>query len=404
MPEPGMGANNDHSTSASSAGNGLGGGSDSGSEDRSNDTTADSIASSPTTADTIASSPTAGDTLSDSDPATAATADGPAGGSPEAWDGMMAEQAANARAPTTSSAANDANHTSATTPATSLAIDPASRTANTADGPMGGSPSAFEALAAAGAANANTLTSAAIPAAEVTLPTMPAIQKPAAPTGLLQGLGRLGRLTGLGAFLSMMAPTPIGGARQDFSVPNPNNVDVNINFHPAERYGSVTVNGQPTGISVTPTYDANGNIDGFQPATTQDQSSLSDLTGLSIAASESTEETEETNSTGETPPELEEVNPEIHDGAQGKHQPGHNNHIPGRSTINDDVDPQGLIDEALNGDHPVVGESARGDPVVDFGRPIGVVEPSGEPTSLGTIHSGQNGSHVVPANPATVRN
>jgi len=58
MPEPGMGANNDHSTSSTSS---MGGGGDSGTHDSSsssNDTTADTLSKSNTTADTLSSGST----------------------------------------------------------------------------------------------------------------------------------------------------------------------------------------------------------------------------------------------------------------------------------------------------------------------------------------------------------
>jgi hypothetical protein len=91
------------------------------------------------------------------------------------------------------------------------------------------------------------------------------------------------------------------------------------------------------------------------------------------------------------------VNPNINQGMQGKHIPGHNNYEAGKSTMNSDVNPQQLLDSARNGQYPVIGAGARGDPVVDFGRPIGIDAASGLPTQFGTIHSGNKGSHIVPA-------
>ncbi|MGA4334017.1 polymorphic toxin type 50 domain-containing protein, partial [Ralstonia nicotianae] len=91
----------------------------------------------------------------------------------------------------------------------------------------------------------------------------------------------------------------------------------------------------------------------------------------------------------------------IHVGQQGKHIPDHNNFIPGRSTINGNVDPQQLLDGVHSGAYPIIGTSNRGGyPVVDFGRPIGIDANSGLPTQYGTIHYGQNGAHIVPTNPA----
>jgi len=79
------------------------------------------------------------------------------------------------------------------------------------------------------------------------------------------------------------------------------------------------------------------------------------------------------------------------EGKQGVHQPGHNNYDDTKSPINEDVDPQELLDGAHSGEHEVVGTANRGDPVVDFGEPIGVDVNTGEATQYGTIHSGDNG-------------
>lgn len=97
------------------------------------------------------------------------------------------------------------------------------------------------------------------------------------------------------------------------------------------------------------------------------------------------------------------INPELHEGAQGKHIPGHNNHDPSRSPIANDVDPGELVAGAANGDYPQVGEGSRGDPIFDFGKTIGTDANSGQETPFGTVHSGKKGSHVVPANPDRVR-
>lgn len=81
------------------------------------------------------------------------------------------------------------------------------------------------------------------------------------------------------------------------------------------------------------------------------------------------------------------------------HIPNHNNFIPGRSTINSEVNPQALLDGARSGQYPVVGTGSRGQPIVNFGKPIGVDAASGLPTQFGTIHSSKTGSHIVPTNP-----
>ncbi|MEP2783651.1 MAG: polymorphic toxin type 50 domain-containing protein [Pseudoruegeria sp.] len=97
------------------------------------------------------------------------------------------------------------------------------------------------------------------------------------------------------------------------------------------------------------------------------------------------------------------INPELHEGQQGKHVPGHNNHDPSRSPIADGVDPGELVAGAAEGEYEQVGQGARGDPIFDFGKTIGADAKSGKPTQYGTIHSGKKGSHVVPANPDKVR-
>lgn len=92
-----------------------------------------------------------------------------------------------------------------------------------------------------------------------------------------------------------------------------------------------------------------------------------------------------------------------HPGQHGKHISGNNNFIPGRSSINSDVDPQKLLDGVHNGSYPVVGTGSRGQPVVDFGRPIGIDGTTGSSTNFGTIHSGKSGAHIVQTNPTTLR-
>ncbi|MFP5428950.1 MAG: polymorphic toxin type 50 domain-containing protein, partial [Gammaproteobacteria bacterium] len=99
---------------------------------------------------------------------------------------------------------------------------------------------------------------------------------------------------------------------------------------------------------------------------------------------------------------LDNVASNIHAGQQGKHVLGHNNFIPGRSYFDEGVDPQKLLNGAHAGEFPVVGYGSRGQPIVDFGQNIGVDGSSGLATRYGTIHSGKNGAHIVPTNPATV--
>jgi hypothetical protein len=97
-----------------------------------------------------------------------------------------------------------------------------------------------------------------------------------------------------------------------------------------------------------------------------------------------------------------QVNPELNEGMQGKHIPGHNNHDPGRSPIAEGIDPGRLIEGAANGEYVQVGKGARGDPIFDFGKTIGTDAKSGKETRYGTVHSGNKGSHIVPANPDLV--
>jgi len=99
---------------------------------------------------------------------------------------------------------------------------------------------------------------------------------------------------------------------------------------------------------------------------------------------------------------LDDVATTIHPGQQGKHVPGDNNFIPGRSTLNTNIDPQQLLNGVHGGQYSVVGTGSRGQPVVDFGKPIGVDAATGLPTQYGTIHSGKNGAHIVPTNPTTI--
>ena len=98
----------------------------------------------------------------------------------------------------------------------------------------------------------------------------------------------------------------------------------------------------------------------------------------------------------------------VHPGQQGKHQPGHNNHIPGRSEIAPGVDVQELVDRhALRGqpgNRIRVGEpNSReffdtGDRVIGTWRDVKTGQSA--PTTRGQIHYGSGGRvHVVPAPP-----
>ena len=86
-------------------------------------------------------------------------------------------------------------------------------------------------------------------------------------------------------------------------------------------------------------------------------------------------------------------------GKQGKHIPGHNNFIIGKSPLTH-PDPRALFDQFAGQGQPV-GNVPRGKPGfkerVDFGQVIG--EHNGQPTTKGIIHYAKDGAHIVPARP-----
>ncbi|WP_226263634.1 hemagglutinin repeat-containing protein [Burkholderia metallica] len=97
--------------------------------------------------------------------------------------------------------------------------------------------------------------------------------------------------------------------------------------------------------------------------------------------------------------------PVIDAGKQGKHQPDHNNFIPGRSELSY-PDPQKLVDDYAGTGQPA-NNVAPGQPGyrerVNFGKVIGnYVDPAtGEktPTTNGIIHYSKDGVHIVPGRP-----
>lgn len=93
----------------------------------------------------------------------------------------------------------------------------------------------------------------------------------------------------------------------------------------------------------------------------------------------------------------------IDEGKQGKHIKGHNNYIDGKSYFNEDINPQELLDGVHSGSYPIVSAGARGNPVVDFGKSIGVDARSNLSTRFGQIHYGKSGAHIVPHNPNLVK-
>ncbi|MDO8344802.1 MAG: polymorphic toxin type 50 domain-containing protein, partial [Cellvibrio sp.] len=106
----------------------------------------------------------------------------------------------------------------------------------------------------------------------------------------------------------------------------------------------------------------------------------------------------------EVHPALADTAKTIHIGAQGKHVPGHNNFVQGKSALSSNVDAQALLNGVHSGQHSVVGTGARGQPIVNFGRTIGVDASSGLSTPYGTIHTSKHGAHIVPTNPTTIGN
>jgi filamentous hemagglutinin len=97
--------------------------------------------------------------------------------------------------------------------------------------------------------------------------------------------------------------------------------------------------------------------------------------------------------------------PSIDTGKQGKHQPGHNNFIDGRSELIH-PNPQRLVDDYAGSGQPV-NNVTPGQPGyrerVNFGSIIGYyVDPSTNKrisTSNGIIHYGKDGVHIVPGRP-----
>ncbi|APD13316.1 hypothetical protein RO07_11760 [Pandoraea pulmonicola] len=97
--------------------------------------------------------------------------------------------------------------------------------------------------------------------------------------------------------------------------------------------------------------------------------------------------------------------PTVDMGKQGKHQPDHNNFLPGRSELTY-PDPQQLVDQYAGRGQPANNVSV-GQPGyrerVNFGTPIGnYVDPvTGEKmsTTKGIIHYGKDGVHIVPSRP-----
>ncbi|MDR1184050.1 MAG: hypothetical protein LBK67_04565 [Coriobacteriales bacterium] len=94
----------------------------------------------------------------------------------------------------------------------------------------------------------------------------------------------------------------------------------------------------------------------------------------------------------------------LHEGRQGKHMPGHNNYVKGRSIFYGSTeDAQRLIRE-FGGRGTWRGKNKE---TVDFGRIIGkhIDRDTGESTATkwGTIHYSKSGAHIVPSRPRKKR-
>lgn len=97
------------------------------------------------------------------------------------------------------------------------------------------------------------------------------------------------------------------------------------------------------------------------------------------------------------------ISKNIHDGAQGKHIPGHNNYLNGKSILSEN--PQNFLDrfhaEDINISRVITDNKVK----VGFGGIIGShKDTSGlsTPTLWGIVHSGKNGAYIVPALPDVI--
>lgn len=92
---------------------------------------------------------------------------------------------------------------------------------------------------------------------------------------------------------------------------------------------------------------------------------------------------------------------EIHAGQQGKHIPGNNNYQEGRGIIYGGLEKaQQLLDEyAGSGDYMEKSKNERVDFHQIIGEYFGQGDTKGTPTTMGIIHYGNKGAHIVPARP-----
>jgi len=221
MPEPGMGANNDHPTSSPSGGNSFGGGADERNQiDRSSQsteqnivqtqTTTENLVATPTDIERITAQPTTAENLSGFDP-NDATSDGPGGGDPVQFNDMIENQQ-QSFPETHWDSDNDRFYNlpdSSPSPppsASPIVVDPSVRNQNTADGPGGGDPIAFNNLMNLnidrGDNVRDAVQAAASPAvpAQVLIPAIPVEPPPRSANssnlrGFLSFIGRLNPIT-----------------------------------------------------------------------------------------------------------------------------------------------------------------------------------------------------------------
>ncbi|KWV51956.1 polymorphic toxin type 50 domain-containing protein [Stenotrophomonas maltophilia] len=66
-----------------------------------------------------------------------------------------------------------------------------------------------------------------------------------------------------------------------------------------------------------------------------------------------------------------------------------------RDMFNSDVDPSELLVGVHSGKYSVVGNGSRGNPTVEFDRPISVDGTTGQAVTRGQVHYGKNGLHIV---------
>jgi len=97
------------------------------------------------------------------------------------------------------------------------------------------------------------------------------------------------------------------------------------------------------------------------------------------------------------------ISTNIHEGAQGKHIPGHKNYIDGKSILSEN--PQDLLDSFHVGDFYTIRVINSNKVKVDFGKIIGTntnMDGTNMLVSWGIIHSGKKGAHIVPALPDVI--